>query len=101
MNSPVATDVVKAMQLRMRKDRTRRGFWVDVTLTDDNDDEIQLECHVDVDAEQDPCGTGDSPTAYEVEIIECLLDGDDYDLSREGELAVNAKAIEVYKEIWE
>lgn len=100
MNSPVATELPKAIQQRQRHQRTTRGFWIDVTVADDNDDQIQIECHVDVDAELDPCGTGDSPTAYEVEIIECLHNDTDYDLSRSGEQAVNKKAIEAYKEIW-
>jgi hypothetical protein len=65
---------------------------------DENDDELKLECRVDVDEEFDSFGTGDSPTTYEVTVYEVQCDGKhmpdaEYDYSEQ----INAAAIAGYR----
>jgi len=94
MNSPDAVAVLKAITNRRRM--PQRGFWITVNVIDDNDDEIKLECLVDVEEERDPYGTGDSPTMYDVEIIKCEANGEDIDWD-DFETQINDAAIEEYK----
>lgn len=74
----------------------KKGFWIDVKVYDENDDLIDLECRVSVEAERDPYATGDSPTEYEVEIHEALYNDESYDLSANGEQKVIKAAIEEF-----
>ena len=73
------------------------GFWFDMKVTDDNDDLIDLECHVYVTEELDPLNTGDSPTEYEVDIISVLHENTYYDIRRNHKHMIIDKAITEYK----
>jgi hypothetical protein len=64
--------------LRDRANQVKRrlpGFWITVKVTDENDDDLELECRVNVHEERDAYGTGDSPTMYEVDIFEVVCNG--------------------------
>lgn len=93
MNSPDAVAVLKAMT--SRRQMPKRGFWIELKVIDDNDDELELECLVDVEEERDPYGTGDSPTMYDVEIIKCISNGEDIDCD-DYEEQINEAAIKEY-----
>jgi hypothetical protein len=74
MNAPYKVEAFlsdRAQQVQRRKP----GFWVDVDAFDECDEPITLECRVNVDEERDSCGTGDSPTTYEVDIYEVVCNG--------------------------
>ena len=75
MNAPYTVEAL----LRNRAEQVQRrkpGIWVTVNVTDENDDDLELECRVIVTEECDPYGTGDSPTSYEVDIREVLCNGE-------------------------
>jgi hypothetical protein len=74
MNSPFNPAAFLASRAATIKSR-KPGFWVDVHAFDECDEPITLECRVNVDAERDSCGTGDSPTTYEVDIYEVVCNG--------------------------
>ncbi len=88
----IANNVVQAMTKGQASRKPYVGYWIDVPMRDD-DDLIIVECRVEVDECRDSCGTGDSPTTYEVCIHEAVCDGKDYDLTDEQELIVEEKAI--------
>jgi hypothetical protein len=76
MNEPLTPASFVAM-VRTNQKLRKPGFWVDVKVFDENDEEITLECRVDVEKERDPYATGDSPTMYEVEVYEVLCNDED------------------------
>lgn len=94
IDAALKDSVMKAMKNRRRT--SHRGFWITVDVIDENDDALKIECLVDVTEEADPYGTGDSPTAYEVEIIRCIAEGDDFD-SDAFETQIEQAAIEEFK----
>lgn len=74
MNAPLTAQAFLASRAAAVKSR-KPGFWVDVQAFDECDEPITLECRVNVDEERDSCGTGDSPTTYEVDIFEIVCNG--------------------------
>lgn len=89
----IANNVVQAMTKGQASRKPYLGYWINVSMRDDDDDLITVECRVEVDECRDSCGTGDSPTTYEVCIHEAVYNGNDYDLTDEQELIVEEKAI--------
>lgn len=61
--------------------------WYECEVMDD-DELISIDCLVAAQVEQDPYGTGDSPTAYDTDIIRAEYEGNPIALSKYQEEAV-------------